>query len=172
MRMTVSATLTLRVCGEPAMEQFGKWLAETLSPPVVVYLNGGLGAGKTTLSRGILRGKGHSGSVKSPTYTLVEPYALADCTVYHFDLYRLSDPDELEWLGIRDYFTENSVCLIEWPPNGMGVLPDPDIKLSIEKSESCRRILLEYINPQAAQGLNALVQHVRANRQDDIQITS
>lgn len=170
--MTDTTTLTLRVCGESAMEQVGRWLAATLGTPLVIYLEGGLGAGKTTLSRGILRGKGHTGSVKSPTYTLVEPYSLADCNVYHFDLYRLSDPDELEWLGIREYFTPGSLCLIEWPQNGLGVLPNPDIKLTIEKSESCRRILLEYINPQAAQGVDALVQQIRANRQDDIQITS
>lgn len=170
--MTTTTTLTLQVCGESAMEQLGQWLAQTLSAPLVIYLEGGLGAGKTTLSRGILRGKGHSGSVKSPTYTLVEPYSLADCTLYHFDLYRLSDPDELEWLGIREYFTPTSICLIEWPQNGLGVLPNPDIKLTIEKSESCRRILLEYMNPQALQGMNALVQQVRANRKNDIHITS
>lgn len=170
--MTVTTTLTIRVCGEAAMEQFGGWLADIFTPPLVVYLEGGLGAGKTTLSRGILRGKGHSGNVKSPTYTLVEPYVVAEGSVYHFDLYRLSDPEELEWLGIRDYFTENSLCIIEWPQNGVGVLPNPDIKLSIEKSESCRRILLEYFNPQAADCLNLLAQRIRANRQDDIQITS
>ncbi len=168
----VTTTLTLRVCGETAMEEFGRWLALTFNPPLLIHLVGGLGAGKTTLSRGILRGKGHSGSVKSPTYTLVEPYALTDCTVYHFDLYRLSDPDELEWLGIREYFTQNSICLVEWPQNGLGVLPDPDIKLTIEKSESCRRILLEYFNPQTLAGLQALAQHVRTNRQDDIQLVS
>lgn len=169
--MAVTKSLTVRVCGESAMEQLGHWLADALSAPQVIYLEGGLGAGKTTLSRGFLRGRGHSGSVKSPTYTLVEPYTLADCTVYHFDLYRLSDPDELEWLGIREYFTDSSICIIEWPQNGLGVLPNPDIKLSIEKSESCRRILLEHFNPGAEHSLNALAQQIRNNGQDAVQLT-
>jgi len=170
--MAVTTSLIVRVCGESAMEQLGRWLADAVSAPLVIYLEGGLGAGKTTLSRGFLRGRGHSGSVKSPTYTLVEPYVLADCTVYHFDLYRLSDPDELEWLGIRDYFTDNSICIIEWPQNGLGVLPNPDIKLSIEKSESCRRILFEHFNPRAEHGLNELAQHIRNNGQDAVQLTA
>lgn len=166
------ASLGLLVCGENAMEQLGRMLAETLSPPLVVFLEGGLGAGKTTLSRGILRGLNHTGSVKSPTYTLVEPYEIADGVLYHFDLYRVSDPDELEFFGIREYFTKSSICLLEWPQNGLGVLPNPDIKLSIEKSESCRRILLEYINPRTANMREALAQRIGAFRSEDIQITS
>lgn len=127
---------------EQAMAAFGAALAASVTEGGVIFLRGDLGMGKTILSRGVLRGCGHTGSVKSPTYTLVEPYDTPSGPVFHFDLYRLSDPEELEYLGIRDYFTEQALCLIEWPDKGAGVLPSPDLEIQIELSGTGRSLLL------------------------------
>ena len=98
-----------------ATEQFGASLYKILPAKCVVFLQGDLGAGKTTLVRGFLRASGYNGTVKSPTYNIVEEYAIAQQAVFHFDLYRLSSPEELEWIGINDYFAQQSICFIEWP---------------------------------------------------------
>lgn len=124
------------------MERLGAALAPQLRAGLVVFLHGELGAGKTTFIRGVLRGLGFTGAVKSPTYTLVEPYQLAGLTVYHFDLYRLNDPEELEFLGVRDYLEGSGVCLVEWAERGAGVLPVPDVDIAIEREEEGRVVRL------------------------------
>lgn len=118
--------------GEDEMMAWAGDFGRALTSPCVVYLQGTLGAGKTTLARGMLRGWGVKGAVKSPTYTLVEPYELPGITVFHFDLYRLGDPEELEFMGIRDYFGPQSVCLVEWPDKGYPLLPDADICINLD----------------------------------------
>jgi tRNA threonylcarbamoyladenosine biosynthesis protein TsaE len=121
----------LTVTGEVEQEEVGRCLAMNCTPPCIVYLVGDLGAGKTTLARGFLRGVGYQGRVKSPTYTLLEPYEIGAVSCYHFDLYRLSDAEELEYLGIEDLLTSNAYMLIEWPENGEGGLPSPDLVVKI-----------------------------------------
>ena len=117
---------------EESMVAFGGKLAEALVPLLIITLNGDLGAGKTTLSRGILHGLGHHGAVKSPTYTIVEPYQLDIGSVYHFDLYRVNDPQELDYIGFSDYLDQGALSLIEWPERGEGYLAATDVSIEIE----------------------------------------
>lgn len=135
-------TSTYVIADAAAMEALGAALAGALGGGLIVHLTGELGAGKTTLVRGVLRGLGHAGNVRSPTYTLVEPYELAGRRIYHLDLYRLADPEELEWIGIRDLLDADSLALIEWPERGAGVLPPADLEIAIAYFGTGRSVTL------------------------------
>ena len=126
---------TLDLADEAATLEFGATLAKAIKPNLTIYLHGDLGAGKTTLVRGLLHALGHLGKVKSPTYTLVEPYEIVSNVVsslmlYHFDLYRFNDEEEWDSAGFRDYFNAYSVCIIEWPEKAENVLPTPDLNIT------------------------------------------
>lgn len=118
---------------EEATQALGKSLARCLQAGLTIYLHGDLGAGKTALTRALLHGAGHQGKVKSPTYTLAEPYQITlndkACKVMHFDLYRMSSPEEFIEAGFRDEFNANTICIIEWPEKAEGLLPRPDLDI-------------------------------------------
>jgi len=128
-----------RLADEAATVDLGRRLAAVAIPAgggrdnqaTVIHLHGELGAGKTTLARGILRGCGFDGPVKSPTYTLVEPYELKCGRIYHFDLYRLSDPGEVEFLGTDEYFSGDNLCIFEWARRGGEAIPPADLEIEL-----------------------------------------
>ena len=122
---------SLEVPDARQQELLGGMISAEAPAAFIVYLEGDLGAGKTTLVRGFLRGLGYRGNVKSPTFTLLEPYELEDRAVYHLDLYRLADPEELEYLGLRDLLSRDATLLIEWPEQGRGMLPEADIVVDV-----------------------------------------
>lgn len=144
--------------GEAAQEAVGAALARACSGRrVLVFLNGDLGAGKTTLTRGFIRALGLKGPVKSPTYTLIEPYDIDGKKVYHLDLYRLGDPEELEYLGLRELLDEDASVLIEWPERGTGWLPPADLVVRIAHRDHARAVEIEAHSEIGAEVLAELV---------------
>ncbi len=123
------------------MAAFGSQLAFACPAHTILHLQGELGVGKTTLVRGFLQALGHTGTVKSPTYTLVEPYQISGKKIYHFDFYRLTDPQELEYMGIRDYLAEEMLALIEWPEKGGELTPFADLQIQLFYHNPTERLL-------------------------------
>ncbi len=138
----MSEYLELELISPEATHKLGTELAPLLRSGGVVYLCGDLGAGKTYLARAVLVGLGYQGRVKSPTYTLLEPYELEALTVYHMDLYRLSEPEELEFLGVRETMEQTVLSLIEWPDHGLGYVAHPDLVIDLAYSGDGRRACL------------------------------
>jgi tRNA threonylcarbamoyladenosine biosynthesis protein TsaE len=143
---------------EEATVAAGARLAHAADGHGVIALRGNLGSGKTTLCRGLIRALGHTGAVKSPTYTLVEPYELGPARVLHYDLYRLSDPEEVEFLGMRDFLDGRTLTLIEWPEKALGFLPPPDLELSLEVLSSGRCLRWQALTPHGEKLAAALLQ--------------
>ena len=146
----------IRLADEAATLALGAALEKALPAVACVYLAGDLGAGKTTLVRGLLGAAGHAGAVRSPTYTLVEPYSLQRGEVFHLDLYRLADPEELEFIGLRE-FSDQGLLLIEWPERGAGVLPAADLWLSLDHAGAARTARLQ-VPSDDPRGLASVIQ--------------
>ncbi|MEX0729251.1 MAG: tRNA (adenosine(37)-N6)-threonylcarbamoyltransferase complex ATPase subunit type 1 TsaE [Aquisalimonadaceae bacterium] len=143
---------------EPATMALGSELAAAGRglPRQIVYLHGDLGAGKTTLVRGMLRALGHAGIVRSPTYTLLEPYDLADRGCLHLDLYRLADAGELDYIGLRELLSGPVLVLVEWPERGLGALPEPDLSITLSYRGTGREAVLEASSDVGARLLESL----------------
>lgn len=144
--------MAIRLADAAATEEFGRALAAPLAAgcrkaPLLLELEGPLGAGKTTLARGLLRGLGHAGRVRSPTFTLLEPYDLADCQLVHLDLYRLADPAELDYLGLVDVLGPGTLALVEWPERGGDRLPAADLRLALDYDGPGRQLRCEALSP-------------------------
>ena len=152
----------LLVAGEQAQLELAAHLGRTLGGrPGRIHLHGDLGAGKTTLVRGFLRGLGLQGAVRSPTYTLIESYQAGPVTVHHLDLYRLADPEELEYLGLRDLLGEPALLFIEWPERAGDWLPPPDLEIHLGHADEGRYWRLKGTGELAAAWRAALQQWSR-----------
>ncbi|MEO8384301.1 MAG: tRNA (adenosine(37)-N6)-threonylcarbamoyltransferase complex ATPase subunit type 1 TsaE [Betaproteobacteria bacterium] len=157
---SIPENLRLPLADEASTLALGAALAAALvqcAGGALIYLSGDLGAGKTTLSRGILRGLGYSGRVKSPTYTLVELYVISRLNLYHFDFYRFGEPEEWQEAGFRDLFNETNICLVEWPEKAGELLPLPDLRIALKSTPmESREANIEALSPKGRQMLSTM----------------
>ncbi len=151
---------TAHLHDEAGTAALGVSLARALSPGLVIYLHGDLGAGKTALTRAMLHAAGHVGHVRSPTYTLAEPYQIVlagvPTEVVHFDLYRMISDDEFIEAGFREYFNAHTICIVEWPEKAQALLPRPDINIVLEVAGDGRDVELQALSQQGLQCLARL----------------
>ena len=135
--------LDLSLPTEESLLEFAATLAKLCTPPLVIFLKGDLGAGKTCFARGFLRGLAYRGKVKSPTYNLVEAYEVAQMNIFHFDFYRIQEPAELDFIGIQDYWQSSAIFLIEWPEKGGRLLPPVDLTCFLEVAGNGRKLQIQ-----------------------------
>jgi len=152
-----SGELTAHLADEPATLELGARLAHALAPGHKIYISGELGAGKTTLVRGLLRELGYRGRVKSPTFSLVELYRVSSLDLYHFDFYRFSDPKEWVDAGFREQFGGAGICLVEWPEKAGDRLPPPDVRIRLEHAAVGRNVRLAADTDEGKQCLEKLI---------------
>ena len=156
----MSATHTYHLHEEAGTDALGSALARILQPGLAIYLYGDLGAGKTALTRALLHAAGHTGHVKSPTYTLAEPYSIMlderMVTLIHFDLYRMLSADEFLEAGFREHFNQNNICIVEWPEKGDSVLPRADIEILLRVHGQGRDVELRSLSDKGLECLNRL----------------
>lgn len=150
-------TAVFELPDEAATQRLGAELAQVLVPGLVIYLEGDLGAGKTTLARSMIRALGHTGPVKSPTYALVEVYVVSSLYLYHFDFYRFESPEEFLDAGFGEYFNEASVCLVEWPDKAVGCVPSPDLRVLLRHAGEARIVELAANSERGASCVRTLV---------------
>jgi tRNA threonylcarbamoyladenosine biosynthesis protein TsaE len=141
---------------EAATQRLGSSLAPLMHGGLVVYLEGDLGAGKTTLARALIRALGHSGPVKSPTYALVEVYVISSLYLYHFDFYRFESPEEFLDAGFGEYFNASSLCLVEWPDKAMPCLPAADLRITLRHQGAGRVADIEAASVRGASCVKTL----------------
>ena len=149
------SNFTRELPDEAATLEAGRQFAQELQSGLTVYLHGDLGTGKTTFVRGVLQGLGYNGKVKSPTYTLVEPYVVSKYNLYHFDLYRFNDVEEWEMAGFREYFNDESVCFVEWPEKAGKLIPAADIDIYLQHQAQGRSLRIHSNTQLGKQCLSA-----------------
>lgn len=150
-------TAVFELPDEAATQSVGEKLAPALQPGMVVFLEGDLGVGKTTLSRALIRALGHAGAVKSPTYSLVEVYVISSLYLYHFDFYRFESPEEFLDAGFDEYFNDTALCLVEWPERAQGCLPPADLRLRLYHAGVGRVLEAVADSPKGQACLDALI---------------